>query len=157
MSTPKFNPTTHEKKVRAGSSTRVGMKRTIVLGVKDNRADRTRDVVEGERVSVTIEVREDLQREYRDGYVRDDPDDEEERDETYGEQRDHRLQCEPTVIAVGQLCNWDWAEVKRGDTPCEHAHPVEHPEDRDASAAEMAIKGELERTAQEGVEELPGG
>lgn len=65
---------------------------TIVLRAEDDRADRARDIVERERVSVTIDVWEDLQWEYQHGYVRDDPEEEEERGEARGEQGDHRLQ-----------------------------------------------------------------
>lgn len=69
---------------------------TIVLGAEDDRADRARDVVKGERVAIAIDVGEDGEREHRDGDVRDDEDDEEERDEAGGEEGDHCLQRETT-------------------------------------------------------------
>jgi hypothetical protein len=92
MSTPKFIPTADEKKKSQNITHGRMQTLTIVLGAEDDRADRTRDIVEGKRVSVTIDMWEDLQWEYQDGDVRDDPEEEEERGEARGEQGDHRLQ-----------------------------------------------------------------
>jgi hypothetical protein len=50
------------------------------------------------------------------------------------------------------VCKLGRGEEK--DIPCEHADPIEHPEDDKARAAELPIEGQLERTTQEGVEEL---